>query len=103
MKIGILTPNFYCWGPQRLIVDQIRHWPDPNDRFIVISLTPGIDANLAKELKALGVEIISADYTGSMFSGKSLGQLRSLLRSLELDLLHTHLLRANVTGRLASV
>lgn len=103
MKIGILTPNFYSWGPQRLIVDQIRHWPEPSDRFTIISLIPHIDKNLRRELEELNVEIISADFGSGMFSLDSLKRLRLLLKSLNLDILHTHLLRANVTGRLASL
>ena len=103
MRIGIILPNLLSWGPQRLIIDQIRYWPRDGDSFVVISLNRNADEDILRELKELGANVITHSYQGTNFSPREILKLRRTLRELDLDILHTHLHIANVPARLASI
>lgn len=102
LKIGHVLPNFLPWGPQRLIIDQIKNWQNKDDKFIIISLTSDVDKNLKKELEQLGVKLIIAKYTGYILSISQIIKLHRLLKELKLDILHTHLFLSNIPSRIAS-
>lgn len=87
------------------VVTQIRELVSLGHNVIVICPGPG---GFAKNIEALGVEVIYVDFQGAKVSDifkilKSVNKIRSIIYNHNADVVHYHLIKAIIVGRLSVV
>lgn len=90
-------------GAERLLYLNLKHLDPRRVRSTVVTLLAGTgDARWLAPIRELGVEVLPFAYRGPRDLPAATCRLRSVLRRLRPDLIHTHLWLANVAGRLAA-
>jgi glycosyltransferase involved in cell wall biosynthesis len=104
IKVLQLSYGSTLYGAERWVLALIRHL-DPERVETVVGCildADGPDLPLLDEAKRLGFETVVIEATRSLI-GRSVRGIRSLVRRLGIDVIHTHGVRQDVLGRAAVV
>ena len=101
IRIAIVIDSLLTGGAQKLVTAFVTSAGAYGIEPVVITLREGGSPGILKSIQAAGVEVISIP-SRSLFDLKRLRWLAKFFRESKIDIVHTHLLYANILGSIAS-
>ena len=89
MKILYVITSLRTGGAEKLVV-QLSGFMKGRGHQVDVALFDGVETDFKKDLESLGVKIYSFGVGESVYSLKMLRRLKSLIKSGEYDIVHTH-------------
>lgn len=100
VRVGVLIPQLNWGGAEKLVYDQLRNERGRDDvSFVVFVLRQG--GTLSTAVQDLGWPVVVMAER-NRFDLPIIGRLAAALRHQSIDLLHSHLPRAGIIGRMAA-
>ena len=100
-RVAIVIDSLQTGGAQKLVTAFVSSAGDYGIKPVVINLRKGGSPAIINSIQSSGVEVITVP-SRSLFGLKRFRWLVNFFRDSKIDIVHTHLLYANVLGSIAS-